>query len=187
MKHVNNLYLAILVVIITALYTRDMQIVIIPLAVFIFIALVINDAKKNKRAKKETIDEFSSVIEGILISLREVWGKYQEATKDPLQQKRVVKTVSSLHTVPVEFMLALPADWRWKVSKLYPIPSIFSKGERIQIDEFCCNIIGIISLYNQIQDLGDGTYDVDALPNFRSQWETQVSEVIEKGNPLKKK
>jgi hypothetical protein len=186
MKHVNNLYLAILVVVITVYYKADMQIIIIPLTIFVFIFFVINDVIKNKRVKKETINEFSSRIEGILVSLREVWDEYQEVAKDVYQQKRVVVATNPLHTVPAEFRTPLPADWEWKVSRLYPIPLVFLKDERVQIDKFCCNIIDIISLYSQIQGLGGGNYDADAFSKLRNRWETLLFKVIEKGNPLKK-
>ena len=186
---IKSLHLAIVIVILTGWYNENigigLKILITILAVFIFIALVINDFLKNKKARKEVMSEFSSAIDEILNSLYEVWNKYQKTTKDIYQQKRVVVEANAFHTIPAEFRHILPGDWRWKITKLYPIPSAFVKKEKTQIDKFCGNIIKIISLYNQIRDLGSGSHDAAFLPAIRTQWESLISEVLEQGNPLK--
>ena len=162
-----------------------LKVLITILAVFIFIALFINDFLKDKKARKEAIAEFSSAIDNILNSLYKVWSKYQKATKDISQQKRIVVGANAFHTIPAEFRPMLPGEWHWKITKLYPIPSAFVKKEKTQIDKFCGNIIKMISLYGQIQDLGGSSHDAERLPELRQQWETIVIEVIEQGNPLK--
>ena len=153
---------------------------------FIFIALVINDFLKNKKVRRETINFFSTTINEILNSLQSVWDKYQEATKNIYQQKKIVIDANALHLKPAEFRPMLP-DWRWNVTKLYPIPLVLLKNERKQIDEFCSNIIKIIFLYEQIQDLGSGSYDANhLLPELRQKWEILVIKVLEQADPLKK-
>lgn len=186
MKQVKKLYLAILVVTITVCYEGNMQPAIIALVIFVFILLVIYDFLKDKKVREDTINYFSTAIDETLNSLHDVWNKYQKVIKDSHQQQGVIVDIKNKHIIPAEFRPMLPDDWQWNVTKLYPIPSVLLKNERTQIDKFCCSIIKIISLYKRIQDLGSGSYDANYLPELRTQWKSLVTEVLERGNPLKK-
>jgi len=186
---IKSLHLAIVIVILTNWYDESigigLKILITILAVFIFIALIINDFLKNKKAREEAIGYFSATMDEILNSLHKVWNKYQKMVKGDHQQRRVVEDINPLHTVPIEFRPMLPDDWRWNVTKLYPIPSIFSKDERSQIDKFCCSLIKIVSLYERIQNLGGSSYDANhLLPVLKAQWNELVPNTLERGNPL---
>ena len=70
---IKSLHLAIVIVILTGWYNESigigLKILITILAVFIFIALVINDFLKNKKVREEAISYFSATMDEILNSL----------------------------------------------------------------------------------------------------------------------
>jgi hypothetical protein len=180
MKQINKLYLAILIVAITSWYpeTLKMKIIITAIVLVAFIFLVINDFLKDRKRKKTK----QIIIEEILNSLRRVWHEYKETTKD-IHQKRVVMSTNTLHTIPAEFRPMLP-NWHWQMTELKPISDVFSEKETSQINQFCNDIDNIVFLYNQIRDLGGGSYDSTKLPELTKKWETLVTKVLEQGNPL---
>ena len=85
---------------------------------------------------------------------------------------------------PAEFRLSLP-NWYQVVAEQHSPFSLLPKKVATQVEQFHLNLNSITKIYDQIKDIVKEQHNTNQLLKLRTQWETLVSDVLERGNPLK--
>jgi len=147
---------------------------------FIALAFLVNrvESRKTRESRKSIKDKLCFEIQNILETLDGFLKKYEDNIKDAWKYDGIVTSTNPPETVPAQFKHP-PPELRQKFLKSYFPFHILSKKEAIEVAEFCNKIKDIVLLYEQLRTTGPQDFELT------EQWETLVSEVIEKGNPLK--
>ena len=147
---------------------------------FIALALLVNrfNSRKTGESRKSIKDKLCFEIQNILETLDGFFKKYKNNLKDSWKYDGIVTSTNPPKTVPAQFKHP-PPELRQKFLKNYFPFHMLSKKEAIEVIDFCNKIEGIVLLYKQLQATGPQDFELT------EQWEILVSEVIEKGNPLK--
>lgn len=121
-------------------------------------------------AQNESIKAgLSFEIDRILKKLQDFWGKYQKVNKHMREYGRVVRSLIPLTTIPAQFKHAFP-ELHQEVLKdtlLIDVKAFYYKIEDVEL------------MYKELHNQPKQDFEMTF------QWESLVSEVIDRGNPLK--
>lgn len=143
-----------------------------------------------KKQNRPLIAQLSSEIDENIKQLQVFWRDYQRAktgfnrSEDFSEIARIEMEHSEVF--PIEFRLNLP-NWYQVVSEQHSLFSILSKKMAAQVEQFHLNLNSITKTYDQIKNIVKKQGSPNQLPELRTQWKELVSNVLERGNPLKVK
>jgi len=134
------------------------------------------------------IAQLSSEINENIRHLQVFWRDYQRAktgSNRPGDFSEIARAeLKRSEVLPVEFRLNLP-NWYQVVAEQHSLFSLLSKKVATQVEQFHLNLNSITKIYDQIKDIVKEQYNTNQLLKLRTQWESLVSDVLERGNPLK--
>lgn len=125
---------------------------------------------ENNNAQNESIKTgLSFEIDQTLKKLQNFWGKYQKNSNDSQKYGGAVISKKPFTTIPAQFKHTFP--------ELHQ--EVLKDARLIEVREFYYKIEDIEFIYKELRNKSEQDFEL------RFQWEELVTEVLERGNPLK--